>query len=60
MNPDLRAALLAIAAIFCLGFGAITLSVIADSGLDILTVTSLGIVALMLIGLWGAFRNPPE
>ena len=60
MNPDLRAALLAIAAIFCLAFGAITLSVIADSGLDILTVTSLGIVALMLIGLWGAFRNPPD
>jgi hypothetical protein len=60
MNPDLRLALIAIALIFCLAFGAITLSVIADSGLDILTVTSLGIVALMLIGLWGAFRNPPD
>jgi hypothetical protein len=59
MNPDLRLALLAVAAVFCLAFGAMTLTVIADSGLDVLTVTSLAIVALILIGLYGAFRNPP-
>ncbi len=60
MNPDLRLALLAIAAIFCLAFGAMTVAVIADSGLDILTVTSLGIVAVILLGLYGAVRNPPD
>jgi hypothetical protein len=59
MNPDLRLALLAVAAVFCLAFGAMTLTVIADSGLDIFSVTSLAIVALILIGLYGAFRNPP-
>jgi hypothetical protein len=59
MNPDLRLALLAVAAVFCLAFGAMTLTVSADSGLDVLTVTSLAIVALILIGLYGAFRNPP-
>jgi hypothetical protein len=60
MNPDLRLALLAVGAVFCLAFGAMTLSVIADSGLDILTVTSLAIVALILVGLYGAMRNPPD
>lgn len=60
MNEDLRLALLAIAVIFCLAFAAMTMSVIADSGLDILTVTSLGIVVVMLFGLYGAFRNPPR
>jgi hypothetical protein len=59
MNPDLRLALLAVAAVFCLAFGAMTLTVIADSGLDIFSITSLAIVALILIGLYGAFRNPP-
>jgi hypothetical protein len=60
MNPDLRLALLAVAAVFCLAFGAMTLAVIADSGLDILTIVSLGIVAMVLLGLYGAIRNPPQ
>lgn len=60
MDPDLRTALLAVAAVFCFAFTAMTLSVIADSGLDILTVTSLLIVAMILVGLWGAVRNPPK
>jgi hypothetical protein len=60
MNDDLRLALLAVATIFCLAFAAMTLAVIADSGLDILTITSLGIVLVILFGLYGAVRNPPE
>jgi hypothetical protein len=60
MDPDLRLALLAVAVLFCLAFGAMTLAVIADSGLDILTVISLLIVAMVLFGLYGAFRNPPS
>jgi hypothetical protein len=60
MNSDLRLALLAVAAVFCLAFGAMTLAVIADSGLDILTIISLGIVAMVLLGLYGAIRNPPQ
>jgi hypothetical protein len=60
MDPDLRTALLAVGAIFCFGFVAMTLVVIADSGLDVLTVTSLVIVAMVLFGLWGAVRNPPR
>jgi hypothetical protein len=60
MDPDLRSLLLAVGAIFCFAFAAMTLAVIAESGLDILTLTSLAIVGLVLIGLIGAFRNPPD
>ena len=60
MDPDLRSLLLAVGALFCLGFAAMTLVVIADDGLDILTLTSLVIVAMVGFGLYGAYRNPPE
>lgn len=60
MDPDLRTFLLALGAIFCFGFAAMTLVVIAESGLDILTLTSLAIVAMVLFGIYGAFRHPPE
>lgn len=60
MDPDLRTLLLAGGTIFCLGFGAMTLVVISESGLDILTLTSLAIIAMVLFGLYGAYRNPPD
>ncbi len=60
MDPDLRTMLLALGAIFVFAFGAMTLVVISESGLDVLTVTSLAIVALVAFGLYGAWRNPPD
>jgi hypothetical protein len=60
MDPDTRTALLAVGAFFCVAFGAMTLVVIAESGLDVLTVTSLVIIAMVLFGLYGALRNPPR
>ena len=60
MDPDMRTALLAVGTVFCLAFGAMTLLVIAESGLDILTFVSLVIIARVLFGLYGAFRNPPR
>ena len=60
MDPDLRTALLAVAAVFCFAFTAMTLVVIADSGFDILTFTSLVIIGMVIVGLWGAVRNPPR
>ncbi|MGI8460055.1 MAG: hypothetical protein ACR2OC_00235 [Solirubrobacterales bacterium] len=59
MDPDTRSALLAVGVVFCLAFTAMTVLVIAESGLDILTVTSLLIVGMVLSGLIGAYRNPP-
>ena len=59
MDPDLRSLLLAVGTFFVFAFGLMTVVVIGQSGLDILTLTSLVIVALVGVGLYGAFRNPP-
>jgi hypothetical protein len=60
MDPDVRTAIVAVGMVFCLMLGGLTLGVIAESGLDILSLTSLVIVGLLLVGLIGAIRNPPE
>jgi hypothetical protein len=60
MDPDVRTAVLAVAVLFCVLFLTLTLGVVADSGLDILTVTSFVIIGLIAIGLIGAIRNPPQ
>ena len=59
MDPDLRALLLAVGTFFVIVFGVMTLVVIGESGLDILTLTSLVIIGLVGIGLYGALKNPP-
>jgi hypothetical protein len=59
VDPDLRALLLAVGAFFVIVFGVMTLVVIGQSGLDILTLTSLVIIGLVGVGLYGAFKNPP-
>lgn len=57
MDPDLRAALLIGGLIFVGLFAAMTLSVIAESGLDVLTVASIVIVVLLALPLIGALRD---
>ncbi|HYU60180.1 MAG TPA: hypothetical protein VEK39_05425 [Solirubrobacterales bacterium] len=44
---------------FCVVFGLMTFAVVAKDGLDVLSVTAFAIVAMVLIGLLGAVRNPP-
>ena len=41
-------------------FGGMTAAVAAQSGLDIFTVVSFGIVAMIGIAVLGALRNPPD
>lgn len=60
MDADARTAILGVGIAFGTLLGALTIGEIADSGLDILTLLSLGIVAMLLIGLIGAIRHPPE
>ena len=70
MDPDLRNALLIIGLIFCGFFAAVTLYVIADTGLRLRTYGDIGaiilyaisllIVVLIAAGLIGALRNPPD
>ncbi len=56
----MRNAFLVVALIFCLGFGGMTVAVVADSGVDIFTLTSALIVVMLMLAVFGALRNPPD
>jgi hypothetical protein len=56
----MRSAFLLVALAFCLLFGGMTAAVAAQSGVDIFTVVSFLIVAMIGIGVIGALRNPPD
>jgi hypothetical protein len=70
MDPDLRTALLLIGLVFCGFFAAVTIYVIADTGLHLRTYGDIGavglygvsllIVVMIGVGLIGALRNPPD
>jgi hypothetical protein len=60
VDPDLRNALLIAGLIFVGLFGAMTISVILEDGLDVLTVAALLIVGMLVLPLIGALRNPPK
>jgi hypothetical protein len=70
LDPDLRNALLLVGLLFCGFFAAVTLYVIADTGLHLRTYGDIGAiilygVSLLIIvmigaGLIGALRNPPD
>ena len=59
MDPDVRTALLLVGMLFCALFGLMTVTVVAQEGIDVLSITAFAIVAMVLIGLLGALRNPP-
>lgn len=46
--------------IFVLVLGVLTVVVLIDTGPDILTLTSLVIIALLGFGLYSAMKEPPE
>ena len=56
----MRNAFLVVALIFCLGFGGMTVAVVADSGVDIFTLASGLIVVMLMLAVVGALRNPPD
>jgi hypothetical protein len=60
MEPEVRTAVLTAGVVFCLLFLTLTLGVVADSGLDVLSVASFVVIGLLAIGLIGAIRNPPD
>lgn len=59
MDPRVRTAILVSGLAFCATFAYLTIAVVIDSGLDLLTLVSFAIVALVATGLLGALRNPP-
>ncbi len=60
MDPDLRIGLLVLGLVFCAALGLMTISVALDSSVDIFTLVSLVILAMIAAGLIGAIRNPPD
>lgn len=55
----MRNALLFVALAFCVLFGGMTAAVAGQSGFDVFTVISFGIVLLIMLAVLGALRNPP-
>ena len=60
MSPDVRTAVITVALIFWGLFALLTLSVVIEDGLDVLTVTSIVILALMGPPLFSALRGSPK
>jgi hypothetical protein len=60
VDPDLRNALLIGGLIFLGLFAAMTVTVIAQYGLDIFTVAALVIVGMLALPLISALRDPPK
>lgn len=59
MDPLVRSLVLFGGVAFCVLFAGLTLSVAANNGIDIAVVISFVVIALVMIGLVGAIRNPP-
>ena len=64
MSDDVRTAVLGAGIAFCVLFGAASIVAIFESGPStrgiILGGISLAIVAMIMLGLFGAMRNPPR
>jgi hypothetical protein len=60
MDPGMRSAILAGGLAFCAFFVFMTFAVAFDSSFDLFTVASLLVIGLILVGLIGAMRNPPD
>ncbi len=64
MDSDTRTAILTIGVFFCAAFALMTIYFAASARFNvqtvILTVIGLGIDLMIMLGLIGAIRNPPE
>jgi hypothetical protein len=64
VSDDVRTAVLGAGIAFCLLFGGVSIVAIFESGPStrgiILGAISLAIVAMIMLGLIGAIRNPPR
>jgi hypothetical protein len=60
MDPFVRSLVLFGGLAFCVFFAALTTSVAVQDGVDIAVVISFAIIALVMLGILGAIRNPPR
>ncbi|HXW58871.1 MAG TPA: hypothetical protein VEJ23_05275 [Solirubrobacteraceae bacterium] len=55
-----RLVILVIAVLFLFGFAGLTISTIAEEGLTLGGLVAVFVIVLMVVGIVGALRNPPE
>lgn len=64
MGYETRTAILTVGILFCIGFAAMTVVFALEARFNVQTVVlgiiGLGIDLMILLGLIGAIRNPPE
>jgi heme A synthase len=60
MDPNLRTFLLAGGLAFCGLFGAMTVAVALEYGVDVFTFAAAAILLMLMLALIGALRNPPD
>jgi hypothetical protein len=60
VEPEIRGAIVLVGLLFVFLFGGSALVVIGEDGLDVLTVISLLIAAMIFIGVMAVVRNPPK
>ena len=60
MSPDIRTAVIAVGLIFWAFFALLTVTVLIEEGLDILTISAIVILALLAPPLFGSLRGPPR
>jgi quinol-cytochrome oxidoreductase complex cytochrome b subunit len=54
-----RVVVLAVALAFIVGFAILTVTGIRDAGFGVESIVSLVVLALLVVGIVGALRNPP-
>jgi hypothetical protein len=63
VDSETRSAILSVGILLCVGFAALTVYVAATArfnlGTIVLTVVSLAVDLMIMLGLIGALRNPP-
>ena len=60
MEPEVRSAIVLVGLLFVFLFAGSALVVIGKDGLDFLTLLSLGIAAMIFLGILAVIRNPPS
>jgi amino acid permease len=55
-----RLAVLALALAFIVGFAALTVRAVAETGFTLASLLSVLILVLLAVGIIGAMRNPPR
>jgi hypothetical protein len=60
VNPDVRTAVLTVGLVFWAFFALLTLTVVIEEGIDILSISAIVILALLAPPLFSSLRGPPR